>query len=735
MIHFYSRIQCTAIITGIVIFVFTECLYASQSPPENGSTSLVKDSACVFEKREYKQTHDSIIALERMVVTANKRSMNPTTIIENVAVITHENVRNTGVHTAMEMLDCIPGVDINSARTQTSIVLNGMKGEYVKILLDGIPVTGDVAGGFPLENLLLGDIDRVEVLCGAASTLYGTDAIGGIVNIITEGKRIYTPLGIDISYRYLNSDSIGTWAGKNCLDIEVMHTNKAMRIEGYYGCDLDNGIQRVIYDDFGTYTHYTYPDTDRKKLGCVITLYPFDKLTVKPQFTYSISQSTKSTGTELVSNESNNKIFNVKVDFTPSNQFNWQGYSSVRAFDHLHRNRIQVVSPRIEERRTDFLDYEGEVRCDRFDENVFGGKSCITTGVNVVREHIKSDNLRDDAARVQGGIFTSLTWERAAAVTLIVNPSVRITANQEPRSMGFDKGKVDVSPKIGMRLNNFLFNGAYVSLAYGQAYKVPRLKKMYYGFNMGNSMWIEGNGALLAEKSHQINAGVGYAGSRFISFSVTGFYNRLTDMTVLCPVKNPDGTQTHKGINGEPEDSLDANDAKLPVKTYTNAQRGYASGISLTMKVSPVPWMKLSVAATHTVSAAEDGNGQLREVEHYSPNTVNCQCSFALDTFFRVIPQAHITFIWNDRQIDYNGDTKEYISSAAKLNITVTKNILAGVSLDVAVTNVLNHIRQGYAGFEYGRTYSIGITMAIEDITKFGSSFVPINLDFSDKRE
>ncbi|MFP4416243.1 MAG: TonB-dependent receptor plug domain-containing protein [Chitinispirillaceae bacterium] len=81
--------------------------------------------------------------LDRMVVTASKSSMSADLVVEDVEVATKRQIESGGFFNAMEMLDGILGVDIDPARTQTNIVLNGLKGEYVKILIDGIPFTGN----------------------------------------------------------------------------------------------------------------------------------------------------------------------------------------------------------------------------------------------------------------------------------------------------------------------------------------------------------------------------------------------------------------------------------------------------------------------------------------------------------------------------------------------------------------------------------------------------------------
>ncbi|MFW6254838.1 MAG: TonB-dependent receptor plug domain-containing protein, partial [Chitinivibrionales bacterium] len=116
------------------------CISAACSKEKETEPS---DADVVTFPKDTSQSDHPAMNLDRMVVTASKSSMSADLVVEDVEVATKRQIESGGFFNAMEMLDGILGVDIDPARTQTNIVLNGLKGEYVKILIDGIPFTGN----------------------------------------------------------------------------------------------------------------------------------------------------------------------------------------------------------------------------------------------------------------------------------------------------------------------------------------------------------------------------------------------------------------------------------------------------------------------------------------------------------------------------------------------------------------------------------------------------------------
>jgi vitamin B12 transporter len=129
-------------------------------------------------------------SLDQVVVVANRAPEPLSKVGNSVTVLTDADIQQSQAPIASDLLAQTPGITV--ARTggvgqPTSVFIRGAESDQTVVIIDGVKMTDPSlpAGGFDFENLLIGDISRIEILRGAQSTLYGSDAIGGVVNIVT----------------------------------------------------------------------------------------------------------------------------------------------------------------------------------------------------------------------------------------------------------------------------------------------------------------------------------------------------------------------------------------------------------------------------------------------------------------------------------------------------------------------------------------------------------------------
>jgi vitamin B12 transporter len=131
-----------------------------------------------------------LTSLEPVVVTATKLETPVSEIASSVTVITAEEIENRQPTSALDVLRTVPGLDVvrqGGLGQQTSVFLRGGNSTHTLVLVDGIEMNDPANPGRSFDFATLGtdNIERIEIVRGPGSTLYGSDAIGGVINIIT----------------------------------------------------------------------------------------------------------------------------------------------------------------------------------------------------------------------------------------------------------------------------------------------------------------------------------------------------------------------------------------------------------------------------------------------------------------------------------------------------------------------------------------------------------------------
>jgi vitamin B12 transporter len=122
-----------------------------------------------------------------VIVTATRSELPHDRVPATVSVLTGEQLRREGIVTVAEALHQVPGIAVaqtGSYGTATSLFIRGGESKFTKVLLDGVPVN-DAGGAFDFSSLTTDNVERIEIVRGPSSTLYGSDAVAGVVQIFT----------------------------------------------------------------------------------------------------------------------------------------------------------------------------------------------------------------------------------------------------------------------------------------------------------------------------------------------------------------------------------------------------------------------------------------------------------------------------------------------------------------------------------------------------------------------
>src|SRR5207302_327774 len=136
------------------------------------------------------QPQDTVV-LKPVVVTATRVPVAADLIASAVTVLRGSDLVAQGIRTVADALQTVPGAHVaetGSYGGQTSLFMRGGESDYVKVLLDGVPLN-QAGGGIDLANITTDNVERIEIVRGPVSVLYGSDAMTGVVQIFTRAGQ------------------------------------------------------------------------------------------------------------------------------------------------------------------------------------------------------------------------------------------------------------------------------------------------------------------------------------------------------------------------------------------------------------------------------------------------------------------------------------------------------------------------------------------------------------------
>ncbi|MCG9879321.1 MAG: TonB-dependent receptor [Bacteroidia bacterium] len=169
------------------------------------------------------QRLDSLQSLEEMVVTGQYEANSLSKSVLKVKVIDAKRIESQGAFSLHQVLVNELNVRVmQDPVLGSNIQLQGVGGNNIKILIDGVPVIGRESGGIDLSQINLHSVERIELVEGPMSVNFGTDALGGVINIITKKQKANTKTArVGAYYESIgqaNADmAIGSASGKNSI--------------------------------------------------------------------------------------------------------------------------------------------------------------------------------------------------------------------------------------------------------------------------------------------------------------------------------------------------------------------------------------------------------------------------------------------------------------------------------------------------------------------------------------
>lgn len=200
------------------------------------------------------------------IYSASKNYVSTTNMTDNVSILTAEEIKLSGYTTLTQALDSLPGISFTSSGgygKQTNLYLQGMSNKYTLVMIDGVKYNDPSnTDGVRLEFLMLDNVERIEVIKGAQSGVWGADAVAGVVNIITKkAQKPGSSAAVSLEAGSYGARSANVSLSHRTRDYDVLASILRKTTDGFT-------VAADKYDDIDIYEDDAYRNTTLNlKLG------------------------------------------------------------------------------------------------------------------------------------------------------------------------------------------------------------------------------------------------------------------------------------------------------------------------------------------------------------------------------------------------------------------------------------------------------------------------------------
>lgn len=655
-------------------------------------------------------------ALDEVVVTAQYQPQSLRKSVYRVNVIDQKRIQAKSANNAQQILAGELGIIFSNdmALGISDVKIMGVSGMGVKILVDGVPMLDRSEMRESLNQINAQQIERIEIIEGPMSVMYGTDALAGVINIITKK--------VEHDAIYLNAQITEETAGKEYSPV----TGKGMHTQQLSG-GWDNGkfniLASVLHYDFGGFggNEYNRAHVWRPKeqlLPSIRLGYKGENWDVAYRNDYLLETITFK-GEMGLDNTAKNQFYTtnriaqqLQYNHRWSNKWFWNnslGFTDYKR--HTKTDNLDyengTITPSDEKGAHDTVKFEAlNLRSSIL--YLSSKKLSVQPGIEYSYDAASGARIQEDVPTIHNAaVFLTAEYKPAEKISL--RPGLRYTYNSL-----FDAPLVP-SLNVMYRLNdNVSFRGSY---AHG--YRAPTLREMYFEFIDANHN-IVGNTALKAENSKSANISFAYrkplTQNRSYSTEFSVFYNSFNDLISIIPdIDNPQ------------------------LWHYMNVDKNKTSGLSLSNRfVTPKLEWRIGGLLLGEYNLVTELSGPQTEVSGFKwTPEFNIELMYQvlatktrLNIFYKLTGQRnqmtrvkdvnenYVLAISNrDAFSNLDANVQQQIMPSLKLSLGV-RNILNVTMVNSTITSGAAHGGGGVFPFSYGRSYFATLSYNINNQNK-----------------
>jgi vitamin B12 transporter len=371
------------------------------------------------------------INLDNVVVTAARIPQTRESVIGDVTIINRDEIEHAGQSTLVELLQSQPGVEVTSnggAGALSNVYLRGSGANQIVLLLDGIRVNSVTAGTTYFGNIPLSQIDHIEILRGPASSLYGQDAIGGVIQIFTKRGDGTTHFNASIGYGSYNTKKAEAGLSGGVENLRFSLNVSSHDTDGFSAKRVKSGMQSDNdgYRNLSVNTAISYAVAKDHEVG--IQLFNSDgraKYDSSNSFSNYVDLTQTSIGIFIKNKFTNNWDSTLKIsegidknyDYSPSateikskqRQYSWQNDFI------LPVGTLTILADRLEQDLTSNQNYQNTQRSTN---GLFIGYLATINNHSVQANYRKDDNSQfgmHETGSIGYGYQLNSNWRTTAS--------------------------------------------------------------------------------------------------------------------------------------------------------------------------------------------------------------------------------------------------------------------------------------------------------------------------------
>ncbi len=582
-------------------------------------------------------------------------------------VISASDIKKSDATNISDLLQSeLPGIEFSySMNQQISLNMQGFGGNSILFLVDGERIAGETLDNIDFSLLNLNNAGKVEIVKGATSSLYGSNAVGGVVNIISREYSEPWTLNANTRYGQHNDQRYGLNFSFNTWKLSSITSAQHTHINSY---KMKNGGD---YDRF--YGGETWNIKER------LTLKATDNLKFIGRLGYFFRERNSATATHDRYRDFTAGLKGI-YDISPATNLELS-YS----FDQYDKSDYMIPAKR------DVRDYSNVQNIGKAVLNhTFAGKHILTVGGDVMRDYLKTYQFTDNGSKKQ------ITADGFAQLDLNFRKNLNIILGGRYDYFSESELKHFSARVNGMyKFDRFTFRGSYAG-----GFRAPTLKEMYMDFDMAGIFMIYGNKHLKPERSNNFQLSAEYAKGLF-NATLGGFCNLVGNRITTVWNKAIDG-MVYTNMDRMTIGGLDAN-------VSWRSKWGLGTRVSYVFTKEHVKKGEPYTSSTrpHTATMRID----------YTKSWGNYGLMVALNGRFlskvTVDEFTSATSYEETERIDYPAYTMW------KLNIT--QRVWKGIDVIATVDNLFNYIpKYNYSSTPSttGTTFAIGISLDIDKMIR-----------------